>query len=108
MVRFYDFRAYGVGPCPSAAARSADLERLPSASSRRTQQSYYAASVRPRIGMESPARASDQGQPTSTDVDLQPHRDLSDYSNTQLRAMVASAQELARRAAGELRERKTP
>ena len=58
--------------------------------------------------MESPARASDQGQPTSTDVDLQPHRDLSDYSNTQLRAMVASAQELARRAAGELRERKTP
>ena len=58
--------------------------------------------------MESPARASDQGQPTSTDVDLQPHRDLSDYSNTQLRAMVTSAQELARRAAGELRERKTP
>jgi len=58
--------------------------------------------------MESPTRASDQGQPASTDVDLQPHRDLSDYSNTQLRAMVASAQELARRAAGELRERKTP
>ena len=58
--------------------------------------------------MESPARASDQGQPTTTDVDLQPHRDLSEYSNTQLRAMVASAQELARRAAGALRERKTP
>ncbi len=58
--------------------------------------------------MESPTQASDQGQPTSTDVDLQPHRDLSDYSNTQLRAMVVSAQELARRAAGELRERKTP
>ena len=58
--------------------------------------------------MESPTRASDQGQPTSTDVDLQPHRDLSEYSNTQLRAMVVSAQELARRAAGALRERKTP
>lgn len=58
--------------------------------------------------MESPTQASDQGQPVSTAVDLQPHRDLSEYSNTQLRAMVASAQELARRAAGELRERKTP
>jgi hypothetical protein len=58
--------------------------------------------------MESPTRASDQGQPATTDVDLQPHRDLSEYSNPQLRAMVASAQELARRAAGELRERKTP
>ena len=58
--------------------------------------------------MESPTRASDQGQPATTDVDLQPHRDLSEYSNPQLRAMVASAQELARRAAGELRERKMP
>lgn len=54
--------------------------------------------------MEFPASDAFDGK----QCDLEPHRDLSAYSKPALRVLVASAQELARRASGEIRARKAP